>query len=253
MNHVFEDIEVKENAITLLEQALRRKRQRCMIGTGGMSDPYIPLELELGYTRRVLELIEQYGFGVTVHTKSDRVLRDVDLLQKIHSKTKCVVQMTLTTYDEALCKIIEPNVCSTKARVEALKKLKDVGIPTVVWLCPILPFINDTVENITGILEYCREAGVYGIINYGMGVTLRDGDREYFYKQLERHFPGMKAKYIQQYGNQYELPSLRNTELMKLFHAKCREYGIMHDNREIFRYLHAFEDKEAGEQLSLWE
>lgn len=253
INHIFEDIEVKQNALELLEQALRGKRKRCMIGTGGMTDPYIPLELELEYTRKSLELIEQYGYGVAIQTKSDRILRDLDLLQKINNKTKSVVQMTFTTYDEELCKKIEPNVCTTKARFEALKKLQDAGIPTVVWLSPILPFINDTEENILGILDYCVEAGVFGIICFGMGVTLREGDREYFYRQLDRHFPGMKARYIETFGNKYEVNSPRNTELMKLFHEKCEQYGILHDNNAIFKYLHTFEDKEAGKQLSLWE
>ena len=113
INHVFEDIEVKENALELLEQALKRKRKPCMIGTGSMTDPYIPLELELGHVRQALQLAYQYGFGFTLITKSNRVLRDLDLLKAINDNTKCVVQMTLTTYDEELCKKIEPNVCTT--------------------------------------------------------------------------------------------------------------------------------------------
>ena len=160
MTHAFEDIEVKENAIFLLEQALRSKRKPCMIGTGSMSDPYIPLESQLGLTRQALEVIEKYGFGVAIQTKSDRILRDLDLLSNIHFKTKAVVQMTLTTIDDGLCHIIEPNVCVTSRRVEALKKFRDAEVPTVVWLCPILPFINDTPENINGLLDYCVRAGV---------------------------------------------------------------------------------------------
>ena len=196
MEHEFEDIAVKQNAVDLLAAALKRKRKKCMIGTGAMTDPYIPLELETGYLRQSLELIEEQGFGFTVLTKSDRVLRDLDLLQKINAKTKCVVQMTLTTYDEELCRKLEPNVSTTKARFEVLKQLRDAGIPTVVWLCPILPFINDTQANISGLLDYCIEAKVYGIICFGMGVTLRDGNREYFYRQLDKSFPGLKEKYI---------------------------------------------------------
>ena len=142
IDHAFEDIEVKENALELLEDALRRKRQRCMIGTGAMTDPYIPIEEKLEYTRRALLLIEKYGFGITVHTKSDRVLRDLDILKRISNSTKAVVQMTLTTADEKLCKIIEPNVSTTKERVRALRILHDEGIPTVVWLCPILPLLR---------------------------------------------------------------------------------------------------------------
>ena len=243
MDHDFEDIEVKENALVLLEDALRRKRKPCMIGTGSMSDPYMPLEGELQYTRKALELIHRYGFGATLITKSDHVLRDLDLLKAINDKTKCVVQMTLTTYNEDLCRKLEPGVCTTKARVEALKTLRDAGIPTVVWLCPILPFINDTPENINGILNYCEEAQVKGIICFGMGVTLRAGNREYFYRQMDRHFPGLKAEYIRRYGNAYMLDSPRSRELMDLFHRHCQSAGILHDNDQIFQYLSQFEEK----------
>ena len=252
MNHAFEDIEVKENALALLEDALRRKRKRCMIGTGSMSDPYIPQELKTEYTRKALLIIEQYGCGVALQTKSDLVLRDLDILKRINEKTKAVVQMTLTTADESLCRIIEPHVCSTKERFEALKILRDNGIPTVVWLCPILPYINDTHENIGSILQMCIEAQVRGVICFGMGLTLRDGSREYFYRQLDRHFPGLKERYIREYGAQYVVSSPRNGELMRLFHSFCAEKGMMHDNDEIFRYLAAFEEKGSPEQLSLF-
>ena len=250
MDHLFEDIEVKENAISLLEHALKSKRKPCMIGTGAMTDPYIPLEMELGLTRQALELIEKYGFGVTVQTKSDRILRDLDLLAAINRKTKAVVQMTLTTFDERLCRLIEPNVATTARRVEVLKRFRDAQVPTVVWLCPILPFINDTEENIRGILDVCIEAGVKGIICFGMGVTLREGDREYFYAQLDRKFAGMKERYIRTYGNRYDVPSPNAHPLMELFHDTCERYGIMHDNHQIFQYLHTFEEKE--QQLSLF-
>lgn len=253
MEHAFEDIEVKENAIDLLAHALEHKRKKCMIGTGSMTDPYIPLEMELEHVRKALYLIYEHGFGFTVITKSNRILRDLDLLQKINEKTKCVVQMTLTTYDEALCRKIEPHVCTTGERFAVLKRLREAGIPTVVWLTPILPFINDTEENITGILEMCAEAGVYGVINYGMGLTLREGNREYFYRQLDRLFPGLKEKYIRTYGNRYEIESPNSRRLMKIFHQKCSENGIVHDNEEIFRYLRTFEEKDAVRQMSLWD
>ena len=252
MNHDFEDIEVKENALELLEAALRRKRKRCMIGTGAMTDPYLPLEKNLGYTRKALLLIEKYGFGVALQTKSDLVLRDLDILRRIDEKTKAVVQMTLTTADEKLCRIIEPNVSTANERFEALKALRDAGIPTVVWLCPVLPFINDTEENIRTILGMCVEAGVRGVLCFGMGLTLREGNREYFYRQLDIHFPRLKERYIREYGNNYMVDSPRSTELMRLFHRICEENGILHSNDQIFEYLRKFEEKNAAEQLCLW-
>lgn len=251
MNHKFEDIEVKTNAVGLLENTLRRKRNKCMIGTGAMSDPYMPIEEKLGNMRKCLEVIERYGFGMTMITKSTKVLRDLDLLKKINEKSKCVVQMTLTTYDEDLCRIVEPNVETTYERFRALKILRDNGIPTVVWLCPILPFINDTEENIRGILDYCVRAKVKGIINFDMGVTLRDGNREYFYKKLDEHFPGLKEKYIRMYGNSYQLSSPNSRQLNMIYKSECIKNGIMCDVNECFEYLNKYEDKYSGEQISL--
>lgn len=248
--HEFEDIEVKINAPQLLERALKSKRKRCMIGTGAMCDPYLHIEESLKLTRKCLELIDQYEYGVAVQTKSTRVLRDMDLLKSINDKSKAVVQMTMTTYDETLCKILEPNVSTTKERFKALLQFKEAGIPTVVWLTPILPLINDTEENIRGILEYCVEAGVKGIICFGMGVTLRDGDREYFYKALDKHFPGVKNKYIRTYGNAYDIPSPNNEKLLEIFKEVCVKNGMMYQIKECFQYLHEFPQK--YEQMSLF-
>ncbi len=251
MHHAFTDIEVKENAIALLDDALSRKRKPCVVGTGAMTDPYIPLERELQFTRRALQVILRHGCGVALQTKSADVLRDLDLLTAIRDRAKAVVQITLTTADEALCRIVEPNVSTTRERYAALLKLRDAGIPTVVWLDPILPFLNDTRENVSAILDMCMEAKVVGVICFGMGVTLRSGSREYFYSQLDRHFPGLKERYIRTYGNAYELNSPRNSELMQHFHATCEARGLLHDNTTIFRWMSTFETPEK--QLSLWD
>ena len=248
--HDFEDIEVKQNAPELLEKALRSKRKKCMIGTGAMCDPYMHCEEQLQLTRRCLEIIDRYGFGVAIQTKSDRILRDLPLLKSINEKARCVVQMTLTTYDEELCRILEPNVCTTRERVKALQIFHENGIPTVVWLSPILPFINDTRENVEGILNYCIQTGVSGIICFGMGMTLREGDREYFYAALDRHFPGMKERYHKRYGYAYEVPSDRSRELMQLFYRKCRENNIICEVEKCFEYLR--ELPERYEQLTLF-
>ncbi len=253
MNHQFEDIEVKSNAIELLENTLKRKRKKCMIGTGSMTDPYLPIESKICNVRKALEIIDYYGFGLTVITKSDLILRDLDLLKKINEKTKCVVQMTLTTYDEDLCRKLEPNVCTTKRRAEVLNVLRDNGIPTVVWLSPILPFINDTLENIEGIINYCVEAKVYGIICFGMGLTLRDGNREYFYKKLDELFPNLSNKYKKLYSNNYIVNSTKNLELMSYFYKRCNDNGIVCDNDKIFEYLNTFEEKPVFEQISFFD
>ena len=241
--HPFEDIEVKRNAPELLEKTLRSKRKKGMIGTGSMSDPYMPCEESLRITRKCLEVILKYGFGATILTKSDRILEDIDLLDEINRSAKCVVQMTLTTWDDALCRILEPNVCNTKRRIEVLEKMRERGIPTVVWMTPILPFINDTEENVSAILRECAGVGVKGVIDFGMGMTLREGSREHFYAALARHFPGMKERYIERYGNAYELPSPNAKALRAVFQRICREHGMMSAPEECFAYLSELPEK----------
>ncbi len=249
--HPFEDIEVKQNAPELLEKALKSKRKKCMIGTGAMSDPYMHCEEELRLTRRCLEIILENGFGAAIQTKSDRILRDIDLLSEINRSAKCVVQMTLTTFDDDLCSILEPNVCNTRRRIEVLEKMHEKGIPTVVWLTPILPFINDTEENITAILNECVRVGVKGIIDFGMGLTLREGDREYYYSALDRHFPGMKERYVKRYGNAYELPSPNKKELMGILRRICEDNGILRNPGDCFEFMNELPDKYP--QMSIFD
>ena len=249
--HPFEDIEVKQNAPELLDAALKSKRKKCMIGTGSMSDPYMHCEENLKLTRRCLEIILKNEFGVAIQTKSDMILRDIDLLSEINKSAKCVVQMTLTTYDDDLCRILEPNVCNTKRRIEVLEEMQKRGIPTVVWLTPILPFINDTAENITAILNECIRVGVKGIIDFGMGLTLREGDREYYYEALDKHFPGMKERYVKRYGNAYELQSPNAKELIGIFRRICKDNGLLSTPNDCFKFMHELPDKYP--QMSIFD
>jgi len=251
IEHDFEDVRIKSNAPALLLDALKRKRNKCMIGTGAMSDPYIPLPENLANIRSCLEIIDKYGFGLAIQTKSDLILRDLDLLISINKKAKCIVETTLTTFDEDLCKILEPNVCTTKRRFEVLKIMQENGIRTVVWLCPFLPFINDTEENIRGLLNYCVDGGVYGILCWGIGLTLRDGNREYFYKKLDEHFPGLKEIYQKKYAYSYSISSDNNNALMKIVHETCAKHDILCNNDEVFKFMQAFEGK-TGDQPDLF-
>ena len=249
--HPFEDIEVKQNAPQLLEKALKSKRKKCMIGTGSMSDPYMHCEEDLRLTRRCLEIIHKYGFGAAIQTKSDRILRDIDLIDEINQSAKCVVQITLTTYDDDLCHILEPNVCNTGRRTEVLEKMQERGIPTIVWLTPVLPFINDTEENIASLVNECARTGVKGIIDFGMGLTLREGNREYYYAALDKHFPGLKQRYIRTYGNAYELPSPNPKKLTDIYKSICRENGMMSTPDECFRYMGELPERQS--QISLFD
>jgi len=243
IEHDFEDVQIKSNAPGLLEEALKRKRKKCVIGTGAMSDPYIPIPENLANIRACLDVINRHDYGVGIITKSDLILRDIDVLISINEKATCIVQTTFTTFNEDLCKILEPNVCGTGRRFEVLRIMRDNGIKTIVWLGPFLPFINDTEENLCGILDYCIEAGVYGILCWGIGMTLREGSREYFYKKLDAHFPGLKNVYQKKYGLNYMIASENNKNLMKLLCSTCKKHNIFLGTDTLFEYMQKFEEK----------
>ena len=247
------ETESKINAPELLEMTLRRKRSKCMIAAGGMCDPYPPEEKELLLMRNCLEVIDRYGYGVTIQTRSPLLLRDLDLLKSINRKSRCIVQMTLAAAEEALQEKLEPGTSSTAERIRLLNSLKDAGIPTVVRLSPLLPMINDTEENLRALLEACVGAGIYGIQTYGLSFMYRASERERFYSTLEERFPGMKEKYLEAFGQGNELVSPAKEELTKLIHRTCGNYHIEDDAGRIFTWLHAFVDREAGEQLSLFD
>ena len=248
--HPFEDVEVKENAPELLERILSAKRKTCMIGFGSMSDPYQPCEERLQMTRRCLELLDRYGFGATVITKSDLVLRDLALYQSIHAKAGSVVQMSLTVADEELSGVLEPHVCPSRRRYEVLKELQKSGIPTVVWMMPLLPFLTDTEDNLKTLLDWCFDAGVKGIVCFNVGMTLREGNREYYYAALDRHFPGLSARYRETYGNAYEVVSPHSRKWMAYFHDACERRGVLHTPEDCFRFTS--ELPERFPQMSLF-
>jgi DNA repair photolyase len=203
-----------------------------------MSDPYNPFEKEQKLTRGALELIDRYGFGVVIDTKSDLVVRDIDILTRIKKHSPAVVNMTVTTADDYLCRKIEQNVCLSSARFAALKKLSDAGITCGVLLMPILPLINDTEENIINILYKAAESGVKWVYDgERFGVTLRMNQREHFFKKLDELFPGIKQKYIKQFGNSYGCVSPNNMELWKVFEAECRERKILYSMNDIIKYI----------------
>lgn len=248
LNHKFEDIEVKENAVELLKKELI-KRKPFMVVTGAMTDPYVPIEMRLKHVHKCLELIYRYGYGFSCLTKSDLILRDLDLLKKINEKTKVVVQITLTTADDDLCRVIEPNVCPTSKRVEVLKKLDENNIPAVVWLSPILPHINDSEDNINSILDYCVDTNVKAVLNLDMGFSLRPGNRDYFYKKLDENFPGLKERYIDEFGEKNFIYSKNNRKLKGLINDRCRKHGMLYKQEEIIDYVHEFPSNSVQSKL----
>ena len=221
----FADIHVKVNAVDLLSDALPRKRVRGTIGFGSMNDPYMPVEKKYQLCRRALEVIAQHQFPVHIITKSDLVLRDIDLLERINTDTYAAISFTITTADDELAKQIEPGAPPSSARFAAMRTLSEAGIHTGVTMMPILPFIGDTEENITRLVELAHEAGAAYILPW-FGMTLRAGSRDWFYDQLERRFPGVKQKYVQQFGERYECNSPDWRKLDEVFQKLVYKYEI---------------------------
>jgi DNA repair photolyase len=229
----FDEVSFKKDAILLMNEELRHKRQKAILTTGGMSDPYVHLEEDMKLTKQALEVIYTHGFGVALLTKSTMVLRDIELIEKINQKNKAIVQMTLTTLDDQLASLIEPNVSLPTERLLALQSFSNRGITTGVWLAPVLPFITDSKENIIQIIKACKQVGVSFIIQYGMGTTMRDGSREYFYKGLSKHFPHLLSRYQNIYKTHYVCPSPHHLELMEVFEKTCEAEGILYKSEDI--------------------
>ncbi|MCK5246475.1 radical SAM protein, partial [Candidatus Bipolaricaulota bacterium] len=220
----FSDVLVKVNALELLRNELSRKRVKGTIGTGSMNDPYMPLEEQISLTRRALETIADYGFGVHVITKSDLVLRDIDVLQRI-SRMSAAVSLTITTVDDALSKIIEPGAPPSSSRFRAMKQLSEAGIETRLALMPTLPFIEDSWENVSAIIEEAHSCGVKVIIPW-FGMSMRNRQRDYFYDRLDESFPGLRGRYEASYGENYACPSPRSKDLYRRAHELCARLGI---------------------------
>lgn len=230
----FDEVKGKENALAIIERELRSKRVKGVVGTGAMSDPYNPMESVYELTHGALKYIHQYGFGIHISTKSPLVARDIDLLSAIAKNAPVLVMITITSADDALCKKVEPHVPVTSERFKTIKKLTEAGIPTGVLMMPILPFIEDTEDNITTIVKRAHEMGAKYIYP-AFGVTLRDRQREWFYDQITKDFPGIKEKYIQAFGEVYSCRSPQAKALWAVFETLCKERGIIYKMEEIIK------------------
>lgn len=230
----FDIVKGKENALYILEQELYKKRKKGVIGIGVMSDTYNPKELEYEQTRGALKLILKYGFGVSIDTKSDLILRDIDLLKEINLNNNVIVKFTITTPNDELSKIIEPNVCVSSKRLQAIKKLSDNGIFVGVMMNPVLPFITDNEGDIKELVKLAYENGAKFIHTY-MGMTLRENQKDYYFDKLDDHFIGLKEKYIKYYGDKYNCVVPNYKRLYKIFTDECNKYGILYNMNDIVK------------------
>lgn len=241
----FDKVRAKADALGIIERNLRSKRQKGVVGMGAMSDPYNPFECESKLTRGALKLIDRYGFGAMIATKSDLVTRDIDVLQSIAKHSPVLVKLTVTTSDDKLCRTIEPHVCVSSRRLNAIDKLSDAGIYAGVLMMPILPYIEDNESNILGIVHKASESGAQFI--YGaFGMTLRTNQRDWYYDKLDVHFPGLRAKYIKRYGDKYSCSSPHYRKLRHAFLGECRKLGLRTDMADI---IDGYKKPYAAEQM----
>lgn len=253
MDHEFGDIEVKAHAVDMLEYALKKKRTRSMIQIGASSEPYLPLEEELQLVRRCLNQIERFDFGLVLHTNSTLALRDIDILDKINRKTKCVVVVRVFTSDQKLSEKLEPGTATPKERFMLIQRMTERGIPVIASISPILPYINDSIENIQAVMEECAKAKVYGILTDKMCPVLREGNKERFYQQLYKKFPELYDRYEAEYENEKSLKTGMQAELMTKIREISEAEGIQYDKEELLRFTREYKNKTVGEQLSLFD
>jgi len=215
---------VKKNAIELLRKELASKRVKGTVGTGAMQDPYTPSEARLNMTGQALEVIAEFRYPVHIITKSDLILRDLDKLVEI-SRVHASVCFTITTADDELGKILEPGAPSVSRRFEAARILSERGIQVGITLMPVLPFIEDSIENIVQIVRRAHEVGVSYVVPW-FGMSLRTRQREYYYARLDEHFPGLRARYERHFGERYSCSCPNARELAQAFEALRADLGM---------------------------
>lgn len=249
-NDKFDQVRVKADALRILRDDLARKVRPALICTGSMSDPYNPFEKELQLTRRALTLLEAYGFGVAIATKSDLITRDIDVLSSIHRTMPAICKITLTTCDDALAAKVEPYAPSPSRRLAAVERLSAAGLFTGILMMPILPFLEDNPENVRDIVDRAADAGAR-FIYPALGMTCRAGQREYFYQKLEEEFPreDLSEKYRRRYGPRYECPSPNARALWEVFQEACNRRGMLYS---MGRIVTASRRGHESDQLSLF-
>ena len=249
-NDDFDRVKVKADALRIIRDDLERKAKRGVVSTGSMSDPYNPFEEELQLTRRALTLLEAYGFGVAIATKSDLIVRDIDVLTSINRTMPAICKITLTTCDEDLAAKVEPRAPSPSRRLAAVERLSAAGLFTGILMMPILPFLEDSPENIRDIVSRAADAGARFICS-ALGMTCRAGQREYFYRQLESRFPGqgLSERYRRRYGDRYRCASPKARALWEVFQDACNRRGLLYS---MGRIVTASRRGHETDQLSLF-
>ena len=245
----FDTVRAKKDSTEIINRELKGKIKKGVVGTGAMSDPYNPYEKKYELTREALKLIDKYGYGIAIDTKSNLITRDIDILKSIKVHSPIITKITITTCDDRLSRIVEPNVSSSSERFDSIRKLSESGIYTGILMGPILPFIEDSEENIRGIIDLAYDSGAK-FINFHPGVTLRDNQREWYYDKLDESFPNLKYKYIQTYGYKYNCISPKYKNLLQIFKEECDKKNIIYKMEDI---IEDYKNKYRTTQISLFD
>lgn len=238
----FDRVRGKKDAIQILERELKGKRKKGIIGIGAMSDTYNPFEKQWEITRRALQVIADNHFGVSIETKSDLIVRDIDLFEKINLSQNSILKFTITTAEDELSRKIEPGVCVSSKRWKAMKQLSEAGLFVGTLMTPIIPFITDSEENVREVIRLSAENGAKFVFSMG-GMTLRENQRDYFFEKLDVLFPGLKEKYVRSFGNQYFCYSL-NENLENVWKEECKKYGLLYQMEDIVKAYQVCDDVE---------
>ncbi len=246
----FDTIRVKRDCLRQLEGELRSKKRPGVIGLGAASDSYNRAEASVRATRGALELMRRYGFGVGIPTKGTLVVRDIDVLQEIGRAAPARVSFSVTTCHDELSRRIEPGAPLSSQRLRAMELLAKAGIFTGVWLNPMLPFLCDDERDMVTLLEQIADRGGRFCICH-FAVTLREGDREYFYQALDSdaYFAGIKRRYIDAFGLDYICPTPDAARLWPVFKATCERLGLLYT----FASLNAAAAARVPTQTSLFD
>jgi len=245
----FDEIRYKENCLAMLETELRQKRKPGVVSLGAASDSYNASEETLSLTRRALRLLKRYSFGVGIPTKGALAARDADILAEMGRAAPVYVSFSITAAEDGLSRLLEPGAPAASRRFAAMKEIASAGVLTGTWLNPMLPFLTDSDENLLALVdETAASGGRFVLCHFGM--TLRTGNREYFYAALEKEprFLGVKQRYVEAFGLQYQCVSPRADQLWRVFRERCEQWKLLYRFRDIARAA----AEQSPVQMRLW-
>ncbi len=240
---------VKQQAAHLLRRDLKKVRSGEEIAIGTATDPYQPAEKRYEVTRAILEELSIHrGLEIGIITKSQLILRDIDLLRKIAEQNRLTANLTITTLNTELARILEPRAPRPDLRLQAVRELNKAGIRTEVSCAPVIPGLTDSVRDLDALVAAAREHGAAFI--FANPLFLKPCSASIFLPFLEKEFPALVAEYQRRYGQKAFVATAYRKRIQNLMRMLKRKYGFT-SNRHQPKPA-TLEPAEDSEQLSLW-